>query len=46
MPAFAFNWGYLWSLVYIDALIERDTPTQRLYVQQDANFNITAEATV
>src|SRR6266851_4494009 len=33
---------YVWSPVYIDALIERDTPTQRMYVQQDANFNVTA----
>jgi RHS repeat-associated protein len=33
---------YVWSPVYIDALIERDTPTQRLYVFQDANFNVTA----
>src|SRR5205807_2435203 len=28
--------------VYLDALVERDTPTQRLYVQQDANWNSTA----
>jgi RHS repeat-associated protein len=34
---------YLWSPVYIDALIERDTNSgQRLYVQQDANWNVTA----
>jgi RHS repeat-associated protein len=33
---------YVWSPVYIDALIERDTPTQRMYVLQDANFNVTA----
>jgi RHS repeat-associated protein len=33
---------YVWSPVYIDALIERDTPAQRFYVQQDANFNVTA----
>jgi RHS repeat-associated protein len=33
---------YVWSPVYIDALIERDTSTQRLYAQQDANFNVTA----
>jgi RHS repeat-associated protein len=33
---------YVWSPVYIDALIERDTQTQRMYVQQDANFNVTA----
>jgi RHS repeat-associated protein len=40
---------YVWSPVYIDALIERDRSTQnngtldeRLYVQQDANWNVTA----
>lgn len=33
---------YVWSSVYIDALIERDTPTQRMYVQQDMDFNVTA----
>jgi YD repeat-containing protein len=33
---------YVWSPVYIDAIIERDTPTQRMYVQQDADFNVTA----
>src|SRR6266849_5310610 len=33
---------YVWSPVYVDDLIERDTPTQRLYVQQDANWNVTA----
>src|SRR5260370_33099586 len=33
---------YVWSRVYIAALVERDTPTQRLYVLQDANFNVTA----
>jgi uncharacterized protein (TIGR03067 family) len=33
---------YVWSRAYIDAMVERDTPTQRLYVQQDANWNITA----
>jgi RHS repeat-associated protein len=32
---------YVWSTVYKDALIDRDTPSQRLYVQQDANFNVT-----
>src|SRR5260370_31286460 len=41
---------YVWSPVYIDALIERDGPTagngtldERLYVQQDGNWNVTAE---
>jgi RHS repeat-associated protein len=33
---------YVWSPVYVDAMIERDTPTQRLYVQQDADWNVTA----
>src|SRR5207253_1527048 len=33
---------YAWSPVYVDAMIERDTPGQRLYVQQDANWNVTA----
>jgi RHS repeat-associated protein len=33
---------YVWSPVYIDGLIERDTPTQRMYVQQDMDFNVTA----
>src|SRR5207253_8847078 len=33
---------YVWSPAYIDDLIERDTPSQRLYVQQDANWNVTA----
>jgi RHS repeat-associated protein len=33
---------YVWSPVYIDAMVERDTPSQRLYVQQDANWNVTA----
>jgi RHS repeat-associated protein len=36
---------YVWSPVYVDALVLRDTPnqeTQRLYVQQDANWNVTA----
>ena len=33
---------YVWSPVYVNAMIERDTPTQRLYVQQDADWNVTA----
>ncbi|HZU37483.1 MAG TPA: RHS repeat-associated core domain-containing protein, partial [Gemmataceae bacterium] len=33
---------YVWSPVYVNAMVERDTPTQRLYVQQDANWNVTA----
>jgi RHS repeat-associated protein len=33
---------YVWSSVYIDALVERDTPTLRMYVQQNANFDVTS----
>jgi RHS repeat-associated protein len=33
---------YVWSPVYVDGMIERDSPTQRLYVQQDANWNVSA----
>ena len=42
---------YVWSPVYVDALIERDRDAdgnstngleERLYVQQDANWNVTA----
>ena len=40
---------YVWSPVYVDALVLRDrdpsnagTLTEHLYVQQDANFNVTA----
>jgi RHS repeat-associated protein len=34
---------YVWSPVYVDALVERDTAGgPRLYVQQDANWNVTA----
>jgi RHS repeat-associated protein len=33
---------YVWSTVYIDALIERDTPTLRMYALQNANFNVTS----
>jgi YD repeat-containing protein len=33
---------YVWSPVYVDALIERDVGGQRLYVLQDANFNVTS----
>jgi RHS repeat-associated protein len=33
---------YVWSPVYFDALVERDTSSQRLYAQQDANWNVTA----
>jgi RHS repeat-associated protein len=33
---------YVWSPVYADAMIERDTPSQRLYVQHDGNWDLTA----
>jgi RHS repeat-associated protein len=33
---------YVWSPGYIDALVERDAGGLRLYVQQDANYNVTA----
>src|SRR5207244_6387579 len=33
---------YVWSPVYLDALIERDTPTLRMYVQQNPNYNVTS----
>src|SRR5262249_38725558 len=32
---------YVWSPVYLDALVERDHNGQRLYVQQNANWNVT-----
>src|SRR5579884_3758473 len=33
---------YVYSPVYVNAMIERDTPTQRLYVQQDVAWNDSA----
>jgi len=33
---------YVWSPMYVDALVERDSGGQRLYAQQDANWNVTA----
>ena len=34
---------YVWSPVYVDAMVERDTSDgTRLYVQQDADWNVTA----
>jgi RHS repeat-associated protein len=33
---------YVWSPVYVDALIERDRASDRLYAQQDPNWNVTA----
>src|SRR5262249_47603985 len=32
---------YVWSHGYVDAMVERDTPSQRLYVEQDADWNVT-----
>jgi RHS repeat-associated protein len=43
------EWRYVWSPVYVDALVLRDRDTnadgsldERLYVAQDANFNVVA----
>jgi RHS repeat-associated protein len=33
---------YLWSPVYVDSLILRDSGGNRIYVQQDANYNTTS----
>jgi YD repeat-containing protein len=33
---------YVWSAVYVDAMVERDRGSERLYVLQDANWNVTA----
>ena len=33
---------YVWSPVYVDALVARDRDSERVYVQQDANWNVTA----
>jgi RHS repeat-associated protein len=33
---------YVWSPVYLDALIERDRGSERFYVEQDANWNVTS----
>jgi RHS repeat-associated protein len=32
---------YVWSPAYMDALVLRDRGAERLYVQQDANWNVT-----
>jgi RHS repeat-associated protein len=34
--------SYVWSPVYVDALIARDSGGTRLYTTQDSNFNLTA----
>ena len=38
------KYRYVWSPVYVDAMILRDRldATERIWVQQDANFNVTA----
>jgi YD repeat-containing protein len=33
---------YVWSPVYVDGLVEGDLSGTRYYVQQDANWNVTA----
>ena len=33
---------YIWSTVYVDALVMRDDGTQRVWAIQDANWNVTA----
>src|SRR5690606_7964917 len=33
---------YVWGLRYIDDLVLRDTPSERLYALQDALFNVVA----
>jgi RHS repeat-associated protein len=35
---------YVWSPAYVDALVARDAGGTRLYVQQDANWNVTSVA--
>jgi RHS repeat-associated protein len=49
MPTTLVRSQYVWSPVYVDALVLRDSDPlgsgnfdQRLYVQQDANWNVTA----
>jgi hypothetical protein len=49
LPAGDTTVSYAWSPVYVDAMIARDRNTtgddsvleERLYAQQDANFNVT-----
>jgi len=38
------KYRYVWSPVYVDAMVLRDRldATERIWVQQDANFNVTA----
>ena len=33
---------YVWGIRYVDELVCRDKPSERLYALQDANFNLTA----
>ena len=43
-PTTATN-QYVWSPVYVNAMVERDASGTRLYVTQDANWNATAAFT-
>jgi RHS repeat-associated protein len=36
---------FVWSSVYVDALLEQDSGSSRWYAQQDANWNVTAMVT-
>jgi RHS repeat-associated protein len=36
---------FVWSRVYVDALVEQDAGSSRWYAQQDANWNVTAMLT-
>jgi RHS repeat-associated protein len=36
---------FVWSSVYVDALVEQDSGSSRWYAQQDANWNVTAMLT-
>jgi RHS repeat-associated protein len=36
---------FVWSTVYVDALVEQDTGSTRWYAQQDVNWNVTAMVT-
>ena len=36
------QWQYVWSSVYVGALVEQDAGSSRWYADQDANWNVTA----
>jgi RHS repeat-associated protein len=38
----SIQYQYVWSPVYVDVLIERDTSTLRVYVQHNLNYDITS----